>query len=136
MEMLDRTLGRVQGIAGSINSYEMLDYVEWKTGRRSEGVNMAVDGLMRKIVLNNIDTAVGNLVIDSLGFDPELEKQPEKFMKWAPTLYLLVPAFDTFVYFLARLLYKYPADMRDRVEAELIARRELAKEAEKETAQA
>jgi len=126
MEMFDRTLGRVQGIAGSINSYEMLDYVEWKTGRRSEGVNMAVNGLMSKIVLNNVDTAIGNLVIDALGFDPKLEKQPAAFMKWAPTLYLAVPAFDTFIYFLARLLYKYPATMRDQVEADLIERRALA----------
>jgi Na+/melibiose symporter-like transporter len=128
MEMFDRTLGRVQGIAGSINSYEMLDYVEWKTGRRSEGVNMAVNGLMGKIVLNNIDTAIGNLVIDALGFKPKAAEQPPLFMKWAPTLYLLVPAFDTFVYFLARLFYKYPAEMRDRVEADLIERRALAEE--------
>ncbi|MCL2300383.1 MAG: MFS transporter [Firmicutes bacterium] len=128
MEMLNRTLGRVQQIAGSINSYEMLDYVEWKTGRRSEGVNMAVNGLMTKIVLNNIDTAVGNLVIDAMGFDPKAENQPPLFMKWAPVLYLLVPAFDNFVYFFARLFYKYPAETRDRVEAELIERRALAEE--------
>ncbi|MCL2123624.1 MAG: MFS transporter [Desulfovibrionaceae bacterium] len=130
MEMFSRTLGRVNTIAENINKFEMLDYVEWKTGRRSEGVNMAVDGLMKKIVLNNIDTTVGNLVIDSLGFDPTLEKQPAKFIKWAPTLYLLVPAFDTMIYFFARLLYKYPAGMRDRVEAELIERRKLAHEAD------
>ncbi|MDR2687929.1 MAG: MFS transporter [Oscillospiraceae bacterium] len=136
MEMFDRTLGRVQGIAENINKYEMLDYVEWKTGRRSEGVNMAVDGLMRKIVLNNVDTAIGNLVIDRLGFKPKAETQPAAFMKWAPTLYLAVPAFDTFIYFLARLLYKYPAEMRDQVEADLIERRALAqaKQAEVEAA--
>ena len=132
MEMFNRTLGRVQQIAGSIISYEMLDYVEWKTGRRSEGVNMAVNGLMSKIVLNNIDTAVGNLVIDALGFDSKLDEQPAAFKKWAPTLYLLVPAVDNFVYFIARLLYKYPAELRDQVEADLIERRKAQSEGREE----
>ena len=126
MELIIRTLGKIQGIAGSIISYEMLDYVEWKTGRRSEGVNMAVSGLLDKFVLNNVDTIIGNLTIDALGFDPTAEKQPALFVKWAPLLYLLVPAFDNFIYFLARLFYKYPASLRDQVEADLIERRALA----------
>jgi len=126
MELIIRTLGKIQGIAGSIISFEMLDYVEWKTGRRSEGVNMAVNGLLDKFVLNNVDTIIGNLVIDALGFDPKAEKQPALFMKWAPVLYLLVPAIDNFIYFLARLFYKYPASLRDQVEADLIERRALA----------
>jgi len=137
MEMFSRTLGRVNTIAENINKFEMLDYVEWKTGRRSEGVNMAVEGILRKIVINNIDTAVGNLVIDSLGFDPKLgNEQPARFYHWAPTLYLLVPAVDTLIFLIARILYKYPADMRDRVEAELIERRRLAKELEDEPQEA
>ena len=126
MEMINRTFGRVQSVAENINKYEMLDYVEWKTGRRSEGVNMAVDGLMKKVILNNLDTTIGNLVIDALGFDPKKETQPALFQKWAPTLYLLVPAFDAVVYLFARLFYKYPAELRDQVEADLIERRALA----------
>jgi len=132
MELIIRTLGKIQGIAGSIISFEMLDYVEWKTGRRSEGVNMAVNGLLDKFVLNNIDTVIGNLVIDALGFDPKAEKQPPLFMKWAPVLYLLVPAFDNLIYFLARLFYKYPASLRDQVEADLIERRALAQKTKEE----
>ena len=132
MELIIRTLGKIQGIAGSIISYEMLDYVEWKTGRRSEGVNMAVSGLLDKFVLNNVDTIIGNLTIDALGFDPTAEKQPALFVKWAPLLYLLVPAFDNFIYFIARLLYKYPSSMRDQVEADLIERRALAQAKQEE----
>jgi Na+/melibiose symporter-like transporter len=136
MEMVIRTLGKLNPIAGSIIKYEMLDYVEWKTGRRSEGVSMAVDGLLGKFVLNNIDTVVGSLVIDGLGFDPKAKTQPPLFIKWAPVLYLLVPAVDNFIYFIARLLYKYPASLRDQVEAELVERRRLAEEEEEELAQA
>jgi len=132
MEMLNRTFGRVQGVAGDIIKYDMLDYVEWKTGRRSEGVNMAIDGLMSKIVLNNLDMAVGNLVIDALGFDPKLENnQPERFYKWAPVLYLLVPAIDNGITLIARILYKYPDSLRNQVEMELkVIREERMKDAE------
>jgi len=46
-----------------------------------------------------------------------------------------VPAFDNLIYFFARLLYKYPASMRDQVEADLIERRALA-QAKKEEVEA
>ncbi|MCL2508322.1 MAG: MFS transporter [Oscillospiraceae bacterium] len=133
MEMINRTFGRVQMIAGNVIKYEMLDYVEWKTGRRSEGVSMAMEGLMKKIVIDNVDKTIGNLVLHALGFDPELykqgKKQPALYLKWAPVLYLLVPAIDSFIVMLARIFYKYPAELHDRVEAELIVRRRLAQEA-------
>ena len=136
MEMVSRTLGRVNTVAENINKYDMFDYVEWKTGRRSEGVTMAVDGLLKKVVTNNIDVAVGNLVIHALGFDPKLEKkglpQPAAFLRWAPTLNLLVPAVDASIVFIARLLYKYPAQLREQVEADLIERRRLAQEKKEE----
>jgi len=128
MEMLNRTFGRVQAIAEEMTKFDMLDYVEWKTGRRSEGVTESVDGLLRKLVMNNIDKAIGNLVIDALGFDPKLPKQPALFLKWAPVLYLLVPAIDNFIILIARILYKYPAELRNQVEADLIERRRLAQE--------
>jgi len=133
MEMLNRTFGKVQMIAEDMNKFDMLDYVEWKTGRRSEGVMNSMSELMKKLVTNNIDKAVGNLVIDSLGFDPKLAKQPPVFLRWAPVLYLLVPAIDNLIILIARILYKYPAELRDQVEADLIERRRLAEEMQAET---
>jgi len=133
MEMVIRTLAKVQKVAEDIIKYEMLDYIEWKTGRRSEGANFAIDGVIKKMVLNNVDTAVGNLVIHRLGFDPALgTNQPAAFRKYAPWLYLLVPVFDNFVILIARLLYKYPASLRDQVEADLIERRALAEQKKEE----
>ncbi|MDR0530552.1 MAG: MFS transporter [Oscillospiraceae bacterium] len=128
-QMLIWTTGKIDNVASNIIKYDMLDYVEYKTGRRSEGVTMAVQGLTEKLVINNVDVIVGNLVIDHLGFDPALEqKQPAKFYQWAPLLYLLIPGIDNFFFLLARLLYKYPNDLREKVEAELIERRRLAEE--------
>jgi len=134
LEMARSVLHCPSTVADGIINFEMLDYVEWKTGRRSEGVNMAVDGLLKKMVINNINTVVGNLTVDAMGFDPSKTKQPEVFMKWAPVLYLLMPVIDSSIWLVAKLLYKYPGD-RDQVEADLIARRKLAEELEKSVEQ-
>jgi Na+/melibiose symporter-like transporter len=148
METAIRTFGRVNGIAHRINEFEMLDYVEWKTGRRSEGATMAINGLKRKLITNNINAASGNLFAQIfLGFDPELgghgelypadhplagqpmPGQPQRYLTWMPRMFLWLPILANVFLFLARLLYRYPAELRDQVEADLIERRRLAAEA-------
>jgi len=116
-------------VANGIADFEMLDYVEYKTGRRSEGVKVAVDGIINKIALNNIDTIVGNLALMRVGFDIDLDThQTPNYVKWATRFYFLSPVIDNTAYFIARLFYRYPAEERMRVEAELIERRELMKQ--------
>jgi len=125
--LVSNIVSKWESVACGIADYEMLDYVEWKTGRRSEGVKTAVDGLINKVVLNNIDTVVGSLALSRAGFDPKLEtRQPPRYVKWATVFYFLSPVLDNLFYLVARLFYKYPAGLRDRVEAELIERRKLA----------
>ena len=150
METAIRTLGRVNGVAGRINDFEMLDFVEWKTGRRSEGATMAINGLKRKLITNNIDQASGRLFAQFvLGFNPALgghgelypaghpmagqpmPGQPERYLRWMPRMFLWLPIARNLVVFIARFLYKYPAELRDKVEADLIERRKLVEEAKK-----
>lgn len=50
----------MDSLATTMLTYEMLDYVELKTGFRTEGVTMSVDALFKKIVTNNIGTVTGN----------------------------------------------------------------------------
>ena len=127
VNLVSNLFSKWDSVAGGIADYEMLDYVEWKTGRRSEGVKTAVDGLINKVVLNNIDTVVGSIALSRAGFDPKLEtRQPPRYVKWATVFYFLSPVLDNLFYFTARLFYKYPAKLRDQVEAELIERRKLA----------
>jgi len=131
MWMAIHIMGKPDEIARGIIRYEMLDYVEWKTGRRSEGMTIAVTGVLERLILDNVNLVVGNLIIDAIGFDSELkDNQPASFFKWAPIFYLITPIFDNIVILIARLLYKYPASQRDMVEADLIERRRLALEME------
>ncbi|MCL2194608.1 MAG: MFS transporter [Oscillospiraceae bacterium] len=138
MELLIRTFGRVaNSVAHRINEFEMLDYVEWKTGRRSEGANMAVNGLKRKLITNNIDAVTGRLFLQHvLGFDPALGHgrgdglpgQGERYLRYMPLMYLWVPVFNGIISFLSRWLYRYPNETRLQVEADLAERRRLVEE--------
>jgi len=129
-EAVVKTLSPWVNVSTDIIHYEMLDYVEWRTGRRSEGVTTAVDGLLNKIVLNNIDMVVGNYALKRIGFDVTLDtNQPESYVKWATIFYFLCRSLDHLAGFVAYWLYKYPGEMRAQVEADLIARRALAAQA-------
>jgi len=114
-------------VHGMIN-YEMFDYVEWKTGQRSEGMTMAVDGMLRKMLRDNIGSVFGNAVTQWTryqGWDVPFEKQPERFIKSVWPLRYLTPAIGEVIVFLVLLRFRYDRDPGE-VEADLIERRALA----------
>ena len=120
-------------IQGQIN-YEMFDYVEWKTGQRSEGMTIAVDGMLNKLVKSNIGSVFGNAVTQWTGYqgwDVPAEQQPERFMKSIFPLRYLTPAIGEVIVFLVLLWFKYDHDPAE-VEADLIERRALAQKMKEE----
>ena len=109
-------------------NFEMYDYVEWKTGYRSEGIVASVDGLVNKLVKNNLNSLIGNAVVQwtgYLGYDIPRERQPERFIKSIWPLTHLSPFVGELVTFFFLLWFKYPHDPKE-VEADLIERRALA----------
>jgi len=143
MDMLEDIPSRPMNVARGVINYNMYDYVEWKTGVRSEGVVMAVNALAEKLITGNVNNIVGNAVIHWSGFRGtsdehgrtlEGKDQPKRYIDiiW-PMLYLSGGVSQA-VWFFLRWLWKYPGD-REQIEAELIERRALAKKL-KEEAQA
>jgi len=133
-EAIVKTLSPWVNVSTDIIKYEMLDYVEWKTGRRSEGVTTAVEGLLNKVVLNNIDMVIGNLALKRIGFDVTLDtNQPESYIKWATFFYFICRSVDHLAELIAYWCYRYPGQSREQVEADLIARRRLAEQSLKES---
>ena len=128
--MWDRVPGGVIGV-------QMLDYVEWKTGQRSEGMTAAVDGFLNKLIKSNMSNFIGNAWrtwTQFQGWDVPKEQQPARFLNtiW-PLMHL--PAVAHAVIGLGALLwFKYPHDPK-AVEADLVERRALAQKM-KEEAQA
>lgn len=129
LEAINYVFDDVGSIAGSMLSYEMYDYVELKTGMRSEGVTTAVDALFKKIMTNNIGTVTGNAFLEWTGYKGAPENgaaMPEKFQKYMWPMYTLSAVFDNIAWFAIRSTFKYSPEDRDKVEAELQARRTSA----------
>jgi Na+/melibiose symporter-like transporter len=115
-------------VAKGVIDYEMLDYVEWKTGERSEGVTMSVNALINKLVTSNIGMFTANAFKDwsgYLGWDEPAEDQPKRFYDTLWPVFWLTSAFDHLAAAVGYFFYRYTRQQRDQVEAELAERRAL-----------
>ncbi|MCL2300101.1 MAG: MFS transporter [Firmicutes bacterium] len=129
-ELLQEIVDKWDPVADGVIQYQMLDYVEWKTGLRSEGMTLAVSGFLDKIIRQNSETLIGNAFLRWTGFpgaDFPLEQQPERFLKSIWPL-LQFKQFLTGAAWLGGLLwFRFPMEPA-QVEADLIERRALAQE--------
>jgi len=116
--------------------YEMFDYVEWKTGQRSEGMTAAVDGIITKLIRNNTANVIGNAVTQwtgYLGWDYTAEQQPDRFLRTIWPLTHVRPIVGGAIALAALLWFKYPHDPK-AVEADLIERRAMATQIKEDAA--
>ena len=136
VESIQGASARVDDVAKNVIGQDALDYVEWKTGRRTEGIGAAVNGLLTKMVTGplggNLGGLLGRLLLERVGFDPMLEQrglpQPDSYIKWAIRFYLWSGPLQALIRFVLRSMYKYTSEQRALVEMELIERRRLAEE--------
>ena len=123
-----------QGI-GSISTDEIRnecnDYIEWKTGVRNEATLSVASTILCKIPLrlNNVITPKLKLWI---GYDPtaytEVRPQTERAQKWIFAMSTLIPACLSVLSILPMFAYRIDKGTRDRMYAELNARRSAAAE--------
>jgi Na+/melibiose symporter-like transporter len=134
LEMIQDIFGKIVPVPNAQMGYKALDYVEWKTGQRSEGMTMAVDGIFGKLISRNVDTLFSSAILDwtgFLGWDYPAQQQPANFMKTLWPFLHLTSFIDGVLWTVARFIYKYPEDPAV-VEADLIERRALAKKMKEE----
>jgi len=136
-DTLNHTVDPLHGHTEHILLYEMFDYVEWKTGVRSEGVTTAFNGLRQKLIKDNIGRAVTNTfqawtgITDGDIGDPNFET-PERFVRWAWPVFTLGPLVSNVIALIRLFFFPYdPAEMLV-MEAELKQRRELAQQAKEQ----
>ena len=131
------TVGPLNGYAEHILNYEMLDYVEWKTGMRSEGIAMAFQAFTNKIIAKNVNSFTGNAFAAWTGIhtididDPKLVL-PERYQKWVWPMTCLMPVIDNAIFLAARLAFPYDPGQKDVIEADLKERRALAQKMKEE----
>ncbi|MBQ4645315.1 MAG: MFS transporter [Clostridia bacterium] len=128
--------------AGSIAQTSLfcdsVDYMEWKTGKRTEGVTFAMQTFFTKIS-SGITGALGTFALSLLGYVAVedtpgavyIGTQSEAFETWIWPLVMLTPAIAALLYIIPLLFIKYTPEQKAQVEKELNERRALA---ENETA--
>ncbi|MCL2106556.1 MAG: MFS transporter [Oscillospiraceae bacterium] len=135
METLINASVSMDQVAEGLLNYEWYDYVELKTGQRSEGVTTAVDSLFKKSITNNIGQVTGNAFLDWTGFrggyTEDGTRPPEKYLKFMWPMYTLIPVLDHAIWFTARSFVRWKPQDREQTEL-LLAERRAAEQALRE----
>ena len=122
--------GGFDGVAGAMMDYQWYDYVELKTGQRSEGITAAVNSLFSKIVTNNIGQVTGNAFLQWTGYQGGYKadgtRPPERYLKFMWPMYTLIPVLDHSIWFAARSFVKWKPEDAVRTELALAERRAAA----------
>ncbi len=125
--------GGAASIAQTSLFCDSVDYMEWKTGKRTEGVTFAMQTFFTKIS-SGITGALGTFALGALGYVAVedvpgavyLGTQSEAFETWIWPLVMLTPAVAALLYLIPLLFIKYTPEQKAQVEKELAERRALA----------
>lgn len=109
---------------------DSVDYMEWKTGKRTEGVTFAMQTFFTK-VSSGITGALAMLALSLLGYKEVadvpgavfLGTQTQAFENWIWPLVMLTPAIAAVLYIIPLLFIKYTPEQKAQVEADLAERR-------------
>ncbi|MCL1952376.1 MAG: MFS transporter [Oscillospiraceae bacterium] len=118
----------VFGIAQKALIADSVDYVEWKTGERTEGVTMSARNLTVKLASAARRFMMGQ-TLGWLRYDAELVSagvpQGPIFQKWSWAAYKLGVAGGGLLCLIPLLLLKYPDALKRQVESDLAERRAI-----------
>jgi len=107
---------------------DSVEYVEWKTGERTEGITMAVRNLMSKMS-GAIQKYIQGYSLHFLQFKPELVKanrpQNDHFKKWIWPVFRLGPVVGLVLSLIPLLVLRYPDSLKQQVEDEMAERRAI-----------
>ena len=125
--------GGAASIAQTSLFCDSVDYMEWKTGKRTEGVTFAMQTFFTKIS-SGITGALGTLALSLLGYVAVedtpgavyLGTQSEAFETWIWPIVMLTPALAALLYIIPLLFIKYTPEQKAQVEKELAERRALS----------
>ena len=108
---------------------DSVEYVEWKTGERTEAITMSVRNLMSKMS-GAVERYIQGYCLDFLQFEPRnVERnipQNAHFQKWVWPVFRLGPALGLVFSLIPLLLLRYPDSLKARVEEEMAQRRKAA----------
>lgn len=107
---------------------DSIDYMEWKTGKRTEGITFSMQTSFTKIS-SGITSGLATLALSILGYkaidnaEVYIGTQTAMFDKWMWPLVILTPAIASVLYIIPLLFIRYNKEKRAIVESDLKARR-------------
>ena len=110
---------------------DSIDYMEWKTGKRTEGITFSMQTSFTKIS-SGITAGLAALALHLLnykaidGASVYVGTQSAAFDKWIWPLVILTPAVASLLFIIPLLFINYTPEKRRQVEGDLKARREQA----------
>ena len=118
------------GIAQTSLFCDSVDYMEWKTGKRTEGVTFAMQTFFTKIS-SGVTQGLATFALSLLGYvaiqdAPDavyLGTQSQAFESWIWPLTMLTPAIAALLYIIPLLFIKYTPEQKAQVEKDLAERR-------------
>jgi GPH family glycoside/pentoside/hexuronide:cation symporter/probable glucitol transport protein GutA len=119
----------IYGIAQRAMISDSVDYVEWKTGQRTEGVTMSVRSLTGKLA-SGLRRLVMGYCLDFIQYNPRNVEaglpQNAHCRKWTWPVYKLGTACGALLSLIPLAMMRYPDSLKRRVESDLAQRRTLA----------
>lgn len=123
------------GIAQTSLFCDSVDYMEWKTGKRTEGVTFAMQTFFTKIssgITGGLATmalgVIGYVAVEDVPGAVYYGTQSATFENWIWPLVMLTPALAALLYIIPLLFIKYTPEQKAQVEADLAKRRAMQEE--------
>lgn len=107
---------------------DSIDYMEWKTGKRTEGITFSMQTMFTKIS-SGVTAGLAALALHLMdyraveGASVYVGTQSAAFDAWIWPLVILTPAIASLLYIIPLLFIRYSPAQRQQVESELAARR-------------
>ena len=108
---------------------DSIDEVEYKTGKRTEGISFSVQNFISKLS-SAAGLLISGFILKWLRYDNSLKnfQQGALFMKWQWPIYIAGPIIGNVLYLIVISFVNDDKEKKERIEAELRQRRETAKE--------
>ncbi|MBQ4339120.1 MAG: MFS transporter [Clostridia bacterium] len=105
---------------------DSIDYVEYKTGKRTEGISFSIQNFITKIA-SAVNLLLSGLILDWIKYDGSLKnhQQGPLYMKWQWPIFMLGPVIGQILYVIVIMFVKDDKEQRAFIESELKKRREL-----------
>lgn len=104
---------------------DSIDYVEWKTGVRNEGISFSIQNFISKMQ-SSASSLIKGYILKALQYDGTKPKYEQNaiYLKWQWPIFMLGPVLGALSYLITISFLKDDKELKARVEKELKERRE------------